>query len=186
MTDNDLMVLLDSDPSEGIRVMIDHYSPLVYTIAYSKLGSVLSSDDMEEFVSYIFSRVYENRGGIDGSRGSLKGYISTLAKRMCIDEYRKHSTRVKTVEMTDEYAETIADKHDMQEDVERSMDEKALVEALKMLGQKDRAVLVRRYYYNQTSAKIAQSLHMTDAAVRKRIARAMDKVRKILVNQGGN
>ena len=186
MTDNEVLALLDSDPSEGLRVIIDGYSSFVYTIAYSKLGSVLAADDIEEFVSYIFSKVYENRATIDFSRGSLKGYLSTLTKRMCIDEYRKYHVRVKTVEMTDEQSEQMADMRDMQEDVERSMDEKALVAALKMLNQTDRAVLVRRYYYNQTSAEIARAMHMTDAAVRKRIARAMDKVRNILLNQGGN
>lgn len=186
MTDNEMMALLDSDPSEGLRVMIDDYSSLVYTIVYSKLGSVLASDDIEEFTGYIFSKVYESRHRIDVSRGSLKGYISTLAKRMCIDEYRKHGARVKTVEMTDEQSELISDARDMQVDVERSMDERALVEALKMLEPKDRTVLVRRYYYNQTSAEIAKSMHMTDTAVRKRISRAMEKVRNILLNQGGN
>lgn len=185
VTDKEIIALLDFEPSEGIRVIIEDYSSLVYTITYSKLGSILSTDDIEEFVGYIFSRVYESRGSIDFSRGSLKGYISTLAKRMCIDEYRKHGVRVKTVEMTDEQSEIIPDMRNMQEDVERSMDEKALVDALKMLRRKDRTVLVRRYYYNQTSAQIAKSMNMTDAAVRKRISRAIDKVRDILLNEGG-
>ena len=185
MNDRKIIALLYSQPSEGIRAMIDDYSSLVYAITYNKLGSVLSSDDIEEFVGYIFSRVYANRSSIDLSRGSLKGYISTLAKRMSIDEYRKCGARVKTVEMTDEQCDIISDTCNIQEDVERSIDEKALVRALKMLEQKDRTVLVRRYYYNQTSAEIAKSMNMTDAAVRKRISRAINKVRDILLNKGG-
>ena len=46
-------------------------------------------------------------------------------------------------------------------------------------------MLVRKYYYNQTSSEIAKAMHMTDAAVRKRISRAIDKLRTIMRNQGG-
>ena len=61
MTDEKIMQLLDSEPSEGIRLLINRYSSLVYTVAYSKLKSVFSADDIEDFVSYIFSKIYERR-----------------------------------------------------------------------------------------------------------------------------
>ncbi len=185
MTDREMLDLLEDDPSEGLREMIEVYSPFVYTIVYSKLRNILAADDIEEFVSFVFSRVYENRSEINLARGSLKGYLSTLTKRMSIDEYRRHTARVKTVEMTDEQAAAIADVRDMQADVERSLEQQALVDALKQLGQTDRDMLVRRYYYNQKSAEIARAMHMSDAAVRKRLSRAVEKVRELMISQGG-
>lgn len=185
VSDKEMLDLLEEDPSEGLREMIEVYSSFVYTIVYSKLRTVLAADDIEEFVSFVFSRVYENRADINLSRGSLKGYLSTLTKRMSIDEYRRHTARVKTVEITDEQAAAIADVRDMQADVERSLDQQALVNALKRLEQADRDVLVRRYYYNQKSTEIARAMHMSDAAVRKRLSRAVDKVKEMLLSQGG-
>lgn len=184
MTDGEIIALLDSDPSEGIRQLIDGYSPLVYTVAYSKLGNVFSADDIEEFVSFIFSRIYERRSEIDFSRGSLKGYITTVARRMCIDEYRKHLSRVSTTPMTDEIAEWTPDSLDVQREAERTADERALTAALLKLGRKDRLILVRRYYFDQTSVQIAAELHMSDAAVRKRMSRALEKLRKMLSANG--
>lgn len=180
MSDNEIIALLESDPSEGIRIIVDLYSSLVYTITYSKLGSVFSSDDIEEFVSYIFSCVYSRRTEIDFSRGSLKGYIATVAKRLCIDEYRKLQSRVKTVGISDEFTELVADVRNIQEDVEQRMDEAELVKALQRLNKADRMVIVKRYYYNQTAAEIAREMNITNAAARKRISRAMEKVKKIL------
>ena len=180
MTDSELTALLETDPSEGLRVMIDDYSGLVYTVVYSKLGNIFSADDIEEFVSHIFGCVYEKRREIDFSRGSFKSYITTVAKRMCIDEYRKYQSRVKTVGMSDEQAALIKDTRNMQEDVERRLDEQALAEALGRLNEADRTVLVRRFYYNQTSAQIAKAMHTTDTAVRKRISRAMARLREML------
>jgi RNA polymerase sigma-70 factor (ECF subfamily) len=185
VSDKEILDLLEDDPSEGLRELIETYSSFVYTIVYSKLRSVLAADDIEEMVSFVFSRVYEKRTDIDLKRGSLKGYLSTLAKRMSIDEYRRHIARVSMVEMTDEIAAVTADATDMQENVERRLAQQALVDALKRLEQTDRDMLVRRYYYNQKSAEIARTMHMSDAAVRKRLSRAVDKLRTILLSQGG-
>ena len=77
MTDDQMLALLDSNPSEGIKHLIDCYSALVYNVVYGKLGNVFSSDDIEEFVGFVFSKIYEKRGEIDFSRGTLKGYIAT-------------------------------------------------------------------------------------------------------------
>lgn len=180
MTDNETVAMLDSNPSEGIRQMINSYSSMVYTIVCSKLGNVLSSDDIEEFVSFVFSRIYERRKEIDLSRGSLKGYISTVAKRMSIDEYCRLNSRVKTTPITDEIAETATDHQNIQYEIERSFDEKALVEALGRLDKTDRTIILWRYYFNKTSAQIAVEMNSSDAAVRKRLSRALEKLRLLL------
>lgn len=180
MTDNEIIGLMDSNPSEGIRLIIDRYSSLVYTVIYSKLGNVLSSDDIEEFASFVFGRVYEKRGDIDFSRGSLKGYIATVTKRMCIDEYRMHQSRVKTTPITDEMTETMADSRSIQDEAERNMEEKALVSAMQKLSKEDREVLIRRYYFGRTSTQIAKEMKSTDAAIRKRISRAKERLRLLL------
>lgn len=180
MSDSELLVLLNSDPAEGIRVVVDTYSSLVYTIAYSKLRSVYSSDDIEEFVSYIFASIYDKRKTIDLSRGTLKGFISGVAKRLCIDEYRKFTSRINTVEIPEHYAETADDGSDIQEDAERRLDEERLRAALKKLNKTDRMVLIKRYYFNQTSVQIAKEMNSTDVAVRKRISRAIEKMRNIM------
>lgn len=180
MTDDQMLALLDSNPSEGIKRLIECYSALVYNVVYGKLGDVLSSDDIEEFVGFVFSKIYEKRGEINFSRGTLKGYIATVTKRMCIDEYRRHISRVHTEPLTEEIANSTSDTGNLQEEVERSIDQKALIEALKHIGAKNRDLLFRRYYYHQSSVQIAEELHMSDTAVRMRISRALKKLRRLL------
>lgn len=184
MTDSEMLVLLEDNPSEGLRAMIEAYSSFVYAIVYSKLGRVLAADDIEDFVSLVFSRVYEKRGEIDLSRGSLKGWLSTLSKRMSIDAYRRQRARVQTEPLTDEQAERLRDGSDLAEEAERKLDGQALAAALQRLERQDREVLVRRYYYGQKAADVARAMHMTEAAVRKRASRALEKVRMMLTEQG--
>lgn len=180
MTDDQMLALLDSDPSEGIKRLIECYSALVYNVVYGKLGNVLSPDDIEEFVGFVLSKIYEKRGEINFSRGTLKGYIATVTKRMSIDEYRRHVSRIHTEPITDEIANGTSGEGNLQEKVEQSIDEKTLIEALKRIGAKDRDLLFRRYYYKQSSVQIAEELHMSDAAVRMRISRALKKLRQLL------
>ena len=180
VTDDQMLALLDSNPSEGIKQLIDCYSALVYNVVYGKLGNVFSSDDIEEFVGFVFSKIYEKRGEIDFSRGTLKGYIATIAGRMSIDEYRRQVSRVHTEPITDEMADGTSGEGNLQEIVEQSLDEKALIEALKHIGAKDRDLLIRRYYYNQSSVQIAKELQLSGAAVRMRISRALKKLRQLL------
>lgn len=179
MSDSELIALLNSDPAVGIRVMVDTYSSMVYTIAYSKLRNVCSTDDIEEFVGYVFGVIYNKRQTIDFSRGTLKGFVSGVAKQLCIDEYRRVS-RNTAAEIPEDYAETAADSSNIQEDAERRLDEERLKLALRKLNKTDRMVLIKRYYFNQTSVQIARDMNSTDVAVRKRISRAIEKMRKIL------
>ena len=85
--------------------------------------------------------------------------------------------------MTGDIADKIPDSRNTQEEAERAISEKMLVRALQSLGARDRDILIRRYYYNQTSAQIAQELKMSNAAVRKRLSRVLDKLRKLLSEQ---
>ena len=68
-----------------------------------------------------------------------------------------------------------------QEDaIAQSFDEKALVEALGRLDKTDRTIILWRYYFNKTSAQIAVEMNSSDAAVRKRLSRALEKLRLLL------
>ena len=55
-----------------------------------------------------------------------------------------------------------------------------LEDALHQLKPKDRAIVYLFYYEQCSSAEIAQTLHMTDAAVRSRLTRARQTLKTLL------
>jgi len=59
-----------------------------------------------------------------------------------------------------------------------------LDEALNELGETDRAALVLRYFENQSAREVAAALRMQEAAVQKRVTRALEKLRTRLVKRG--
>ena len=61
-----------------------------------------------------------------------------------------------------------------------------LDDAMNQLGEKDRAALVLRYFENKTAGEIAVALRMQEEAAQKRVARALEKLRRLFTKQGIN
>ena len=59
-----------------------------------------------------------------------------------------------------------------------------LDEAMAGLGERDRSVLVMRYFENKTAPQIAVALNLNEDAAQKRVARALEKLRTIFVKRG--
>jgi RNA polymerase sigma factor (sigma-70 family) len=62
--------------------------------------------------------------------------------------------------------------------------EPLLDEALASLGDTDRNAIVLRFFENKTAAEIARTLAMSEEAAHKRVARAIEKLRKIFAKRG--
>ena len=60
----------------------------------------------------------------------------------------------------------------------------ALHDALTRLGQNDRALFYRKYYYLQSTAQIAAELGMTARAVEGRLYRLKKQLRRMLGGEG--
>ncbi|SFC99491.1 sigma factor-like helix-turn-helix DNA-binding protein [Ruminococcus albus] len=85
MNDTELIGMLQSSPQSGMAALIKRYSGYVFKIVYTKLGGLYTEQDMEEAVSDIFLRFYR-AGEKDGFRiRSLRGLLSLIAERHCID-----------------------------------------------------------------------------------------------------
>jgi uncharacterized protein (TIGR03435 family) len=62
--------------------------------------------------------------------------------------------------------------------------EPLLDEAMASLGETDRAVLALRYFENQTAAEIGRTLKLNEEAAKKRVSRALEKLRKFFTKRG--
>jgi RNA polymerase sigma-70 factor (ECF subfamily) len=85
--------------------------------------------------------------------------------------------------MEDEVFE-IADDENIEENAEKSELRKTLLDVIRSLGEPDSTIVLQKFYFNESSAKIAEKLSMTSAAVRVRCGRAIKKMRKLLEAQG--
>jgi RNA polymerase sigma-70 factor (ECF subfamily) len=61
---------------------------------------------------------------------------------------------------------------------------KVLMNRIDELGEPDSHIIIQKFYYDRSSAEIADMLSMKASAVRMRAARALKKLRKILAEDG--
>ncbi len=177
--DKDLLALLQNNPERGLDKLIQCYSGLVYTIVYSKLSSS-STEDIEECVSDIIFDFYKNRDHIDLQKGSIKAYLSVIAKRKAIDHFRKKNSNVQNISIDDEKQGEITSNTNIEAEIINREARNILIQEINALGQPDREIFIRKYYWGQSTKAIAKSLHLKENTVDKRVSRGLIKLRQSL------
>lgn len=185
MTDSELINLLETEPDRGYEMIIEQYGNLVYAIVLNKLKNVSSREDIEDCVSDIFVEIFRNAGKIDESRGSLKSFISTVAKRTAIDEFRKLlKSFSRTVAIDESNEDSIISDITPEQTSEEKSDKQLLWMKVKELGEPDNIILVQQFFYGKTAKEIGKLLSMTASTVQKRSVRARARLKKELAECG--
>ena len=178
-TDKDLLLLLQNNPERGLDKLINIYSGLIYTIVYSKLANS-STQDIEECVSDIIFELYKNRNYIDLQKGSIKAYISVIAKRKAIDNFRKRDSKVQNISIDDEKQSDLPANTNIEVEIINAEARNILIQEINALGKPDSEIFIRKYYLGQTTKSIAKALNLRENTVDKRVSRGLIKLRQSL------
>lgn len=183
MTDAEWFALINQSPQKAQRMLIDMYSNLVYAIVLSKLKGSAGQEDIDDCVSDVFVEIFSNIERYKGA-GSIKSYISTIAKRKAINAYNSiiyHHRHTGYLE--DEEREIPSDSITPDKRIEQKMFNTKLLDVIKSLGEPDATIIIYQYFYNMKSKQIAEKLSLSSVAVRKRSSRAKERIRTILENE---
>ena len=179
ISDNALLVQLKNHPETGLERLMDCYMGLVYSIVSSKLLNQSSHEDVEECVSDVFYEFYTQRNIVDLSRGSIKAYLATMAIRKAIDRFRKQKSTADYTLPIDEM-----EWSDGREDIERAIvtqeEKAALIRELKILGEPDCEIFIRKYFMGQSTRQVAQALQLKENTVDKKVSRGLGKLKQSL------
>lgn len=181
MTDSEWEKMFRESPSQAYALFIEQYGNLIYAIVANKIGGCGSREDIEDCVSDIMIEFFRNSGRFSAENGSLKSYISTIAKRRAIDAFREISGRNNAVsDLDSENAEALTAEEDTEQEADRRILRRELWNTVKSLGEPDSSIIVYQYFYNHTVKETARKLGMTSDAVQKRSIRARKKIGTIL------
>ncbi|MBQ8297742.1 MAG: sigma-70 family RNA polymerase sigma factor [Ruminococcus sp.] len=184
MTDSEWRKLMQESPSDAYRALIDQYGNLVYAIVLSKLKDSAEREDIEDCVSDVFVEFFQSAEAFSPSGGSLKGYLSTIAKRTAVDAYRRITyRRNKTSSIEDEEVRLPHSPDNPEQETEQKLFNQRLWQIILGLGEPDSSIIIRQYYYRQTNREIGKILSMTAAAVQKRSVRARKRMKQILLEE---
>lgn len=181
MTDSQYRELLKKSPQTAHRAVFDEYYNYVYTIVFNKLRSAASREDVDECVSDVFSDIFLRYDENSSYSGDIKGFVSVVAARRAVDMFRRLTAKGRdTVPLDDELSLHIPSDTDIEEESDKRQMCHAVLNAVKSLGEPDSTLMIQKYYYNRSSEDIAEMADMKPAAVRKRLSRAVKKLREML------
>lgn len=169
--------LRDGDES-ALDQLITQLSPYIAGTLWYMSGGALSSQDIEELTADAFLKLWLERDNI--SPGHMEGYLAVTAKNLARNRMRYNDLR-RTTDISEDISD---DDFTLAEGIEDEEAARALLSALDQLGEPDRTIILRHYYYSQPSSVIAQALDMKPVTVRSRMMRARDKLRDILMKGG--
>ena len=180
MEDIKLLQLLHKDSSAGMEKLMDQYAGLVYAVVKGKLSeSFCVSTDIEDCVADIFCEFYANIEKYDLSISSIKSYLCVLARYKATDVLRKRGRQC-CVSLDDaDSLLQIADEFTVEGDFLEDELRREVLNAIKLFGEPDSSIIIRKYYFGESSKEIADALKMTVSNVDTRTCRALNKLRKM-------
>lgn len=149
------------------------YRSKVFGYIRSRVNSV---QDAEDIVADVFLKVYEKLESYDESKASLSTWIYTITRNTLTDYYR-------TRKAFDEIQELSEDDASTEDDVCHAEMLEILAKALEALDERERDIVVFRYYFNKQLKDIAAQMGISYAYVRVLHNRALQNLRLFFENQ---
>lgn len=148
----------------------------IYRDYYHKIrgyiqSKVSDSELAEDLCADVFVKVYEKLDTYDESVASLSTWIFTIARNRLTDHYR---TRRVMPEVPETYAAPIS----LEDDVCNASELETLADALESLDERERDIVVFRYYSGMTLKEIAQKMNISYAYVKVLHNKALSELRK--------
>ena len=177
MDDVQLLHMLQKSEPGALSAAIEKYTAYVSTVISNQLGLKGGREDIEELTANVFVSLWENRNTIH--TGKLRGWLGTVARNEARSFLRKK--RLLTVSPED----VILVSGDVaQKLLEKDEARRLLQQALDSLGQPDKEVFLRFYYYDQSIPDIAREMRLNREAVKSKLRRGRTKLKDKLTEGG--
>lgn len=176
MQEKNIIDAIKAGDEQAMQKIICRYSRLLWSIVGAVLSQVGTTEDMEECVADVFIDLWEHPQKYDESRGSLKAWLSVIARNKAIDRYRQ-KTKIQIIPLE----ETVLAQMGVEPEMENR---EGLQEALAELTEEEREILLRRYVYQQKPKEMAVALGLSVKQIENRLYRIKAKMRKQMEQEG--
>lgn len=159
----------------------------IYAICYRFTGS---STDAEDLTQDVFLKLYRNLDSFDVQKGSFQTWITTLARNLLVDHFRRtrldRASDSLDASLTEDddgpsMADRLADPRPSQETHTAGLELKARIQhALAQLSPELREAVVLRDLEDMDYKDIAQVLRIPEGTVKSRISRGRGELARLL------
>jgi len=148
---------------DALADLYDRYAGLVYALAVRVVGDRRVAEDVTQEV---FVAMWEKPSRYDSKRGTLRGFLATMAHRRAVDVLRRDEAR-RAREISTALKPTPAP--DPADDSLRSFDSKWVRDAVARLPAAQRRALELAYFHGRTYRQVADEMGIPEGTAKSRL-----------------
>lgn len=175
LSDQELMRFVQAGDFTPAGEIFDRYSARIYNFAYRFLKS---SEAAEDATQEVFVKMLKYAKQFHGD-AKLSTWLFSITANLCRDHLRKADNKAKE---SDDALLVLAAPSDQAPDreLERREDQQRIQRALQVLTPEQREAILLSRYQGLSYAEIAQICGCSEGAVKTRVFRAMETLKKTL------
>lgn len=171
-----MLQLLPVKEKQSFEMFYDaNYSKVVRYI-WTKLGN---QQDAEDLAGEVFLYCYSHYEEYDPEKSSLTTWLYLIVNSRLKNHYRDTKT---FVDLEDVVGVLPDDSVDMDSCVYLEQLKTQMAQALQQLPERQRRIVMLRYFEDRSSSEIAQIMNMSSVNVRVQMSRALDRLETLCAN----
>ncbi len=178
--DRELIKLIKRDPEKGLEEAMILYAPLVKAILIKIIGNE-QERDLQECLSDVFVRLWRFVDGFDENKGTLKGYIASIARNEALRRLKQTSKYHEAVTLGEM---ELGLEMDMVGEVSRTMNKDIIQQVVDELEDPDRQIFIKRFFWGDSIKGIGEELKLAPKFVENRLYLAKKKLKSRLLERG--
>jgi RNA polymerase sigma-70 factor, ECF subfamily len=176
-TDLEIFKAIQAQQVKALDVLYDRYGKLVYSTAIQILNNV---EEAEDVTQEAFLRLWQRSEIYQPQRGSLSGFLITLARSRSIDRVRSYKSSQQKLQRIQTCLDDVSVYNPPLEFVTVEERSNMVRTALNQLSPEDRKLLETAYYGGLSQSEIAQRDGIPLGTVKSRARQALKKLRTAL------
>lgn len=168
--------ILKNGSINSFELLVSEHTEHMYRIAYRVFGNPHDASDMTQEALLKAYKSLENFK----FDSKFSTWLYRITMNTCIDEYRKRSKRNGDVSMDNVLESDLGASNSPQDILERNETAIMVREAINMLSEEHKRVVILRDIEGMSYSQIAEIEGISEGTVKSRINRARGELRKIL------
>ncbi len=173
-----ILYRLRKKDTRGLEMAMEQYSGYVSKVVWNILQGSMSIPDAEEVAADVFVTLWERAA--DVQPGKLKPWLAAVARNTARHKLRNLG---KELPLEEDLLE-ISDGSTPLEEMIREEERRVVRQAVEGLGEPERELFLRHYYYIQPIREISQEMGMKESTIKSHLHRGRLRLKAMLQEWG--